>query len=214
MSTNLVLVGADKGGVGKTTVARALLDYLHSKGVSDRPVDTETGGGLVRFRPDAPVIDVADVRGQMQILDGVSDKSVTVVDIRAGQLSPTVQALKDTGMLTEARNGLLKLVVLHVVGNTSAAVAEIEKIMQDVPSSAHVLVRNRIQPDSVWPHLGTLPVMDVPHLPEAAAEAVDKAAQTFLAFTTDQDNSRVLRGYVRHWLDQVWAEFDRNKVAG
>jgi hypothetical protein len=28
----VIIVGADKGGVGKTTVTRVLLDYLHSNG--------------------------------------------------------------------------------------------------------------------------------------------------------------------------------------
>jgi len=38
----LILVGADKGGVGKTTVARTLLDHFTAHNVPTRAFDTET----------------------------------------------------------------------------------------------------------------------------------------------------------------------------
>ncbi len=54
----VVLIGADKGGVGKTTVARTLLDYLARHQVRTRAFDTEIPRGtLKRFYPD--VTDVA-----------------------------------------------------------------------------------------------------------------------------------------------------------
>ena len=37
----VVLVGADKGGVGKTTVARTLLDYFGAHQTPTRAFDTE-----------------------------------------------------------------------------------------------------------------------------------------------------------------------------
>ena len=56
----VVLVGADKGGVGKTIVARTLLDYLEAKKVPARAFDTEAPKGtLKRFHPDRT--DVVDV---------------------------------------------------------------------------------------------------------------------------------------------------------
>jgi len=33
----VIVVGADKGGVGKTTVARTLLDYFSANNVATRP---------------------------------------------------------------------------------------------------------------------------------------------------------------------------------
>ena len=49
----VILVGADKGGVGKTTVARTLLDYLAANKLAARAFDTETPKGtLHRFHPE------------------------------------------------------------------------------------------------------------------------------------------------------------------
>ena len=44
----LILVGADKGGVGKTTVARTLLDYFTAHHVPTRAFDTEAPKGTLK----------------------------------------------------------------------------------------------------------------------------------------------------------------------
>src|SRR5512135_407029 len=83
------LVGADKGGVGKTTVARTLLDYFTAHHVPTRAFDTETPKGtLKRFHRDvSEVVDATAVADQMRIIDTLSttDATVTVVDVR-GQI--------------------------------------------------------------------------------------------------------------------------------
>ncbi len=49
----VIIVGADKGGVGKTTVTRTLLDYFVAHNVATRAFDTESPRGtLKRFHPD------------------------------------------------------------------------------------------------------------------------------------------------------------------
>src|SRR5262249_39654757 len=49
----VLLIGADKGGVGKTMVARTLLDYFAHHRVGSRAFDTEAPRGtLKRFHPE------------------------------------------------------------------------------------------------------------------------------------------------------------------
>ena len=49
----VIVVGADKGGVGKTTVSRTLLDYFSANNVPTRAFDTESPRGtLKRFHPE------------------------------------------------------------------------------------------------------------------------------------------------------------------
>src|SRR5271169_4578030 len=62
--------------------------------------------------------------------------------------------------------------------------------------------------------------MTIPKLPEMAAEQVDLASVPFSTFIANKKKSGdhasysfVLRGYVRHWLDTVWAEYDRVDLA-
>ncbi|MGH6675013.1 MAG: hypothetical protein ACRECE_02145, partial [Xanthobacteraceae bacterium] len=59
----------------------------------------------------------------------------------------------------------------------------------------------------------------IPKLNEMAYEQVEVASVPFLTFVANKDRrgepanySFVLRGYVRHWLGNVWAEYDRIKL--
>ena len=101
MKPTIILVGADKGGVGKTTLSRALLDLLARKNVTARAFDTEyPRGTLKRFHPKVTeIVDVTAASDQMRMLDTLttSDAKITVIDIRAGLLSPTLKAFTDVG---------------------------------------------------------------------------------------------------------------------
>ena len=44
----VVLIGADNGGVGKTTVARTLLDYFAQHQIRTRAFDTEIPRGTLK----------------------------------------------------------------------------------------------------------------------------------------------------------------------
>ncbi|WP_206744802.1 hypothetical protein, partial [Brachyspira hyodysenteriae] len=58
-----------------------------------------------------------------------------------------------------------------------------------------------------------------PKLDEMAYEQVEISSVPFLKFVANKgprdepaNYSFVLRGYVRHWLSNVWGEFDRIKL--
>src|SRR3979490_3425320 len=84
----VIVVGADKGGVGKTTVSRTLLDYFSANNVPTRAFDTESPRGtLMRFLADVTrVRAIATPSDQMKIFDTLraASPSVTVIDVRAG----------------------------------------------------------------------------------------------------------------------------------
>src|SRR5947209_2419589 len=95
----VIVVGADKGGVGKTTVSRTLLDYFSANSVPTRAFDTEfPRGTLKRFHPElTEIVDMTTTSDQMKIFDtlNAASPSVTVIDVRAGLLSPSIASLRD-----------------------------------------------------------------------------------------------------------------------
>jgi hypothetical protein len=103
----VIVIGADKGGVGKTTVARTLLDYLRKQEVPMRAFDAEAPKGtLQRFYPNvSEIVDVTAVADQMRMFDTVSDSAVTVIDVRAGLFSSTLRTLRDISFLDAAKQG-------------------------------------------------------------------------------------------------------------
>src|SRR6202034_4688515 len=130
----VIVVGADKGGVGKTTVSRTLLDYFTAHHTATRAFDSEAPKGtLKRFHPDVTdIVDVNSVPDQMRIFDTLqsADASVTVIDVRAGLMSPTLRALRDIGFLDAVKKGRITFVVFHILGSSIASLNEIEDTSQ------------------------------------------------------------------------------------
>jgi hypothetical protein len=230
----VILVGADKGGVGKTTVARTLLDYFGAHQVPVRAFDTEAPRGtLKRFHPDVTeVVDVSSVADQMKIFDtlGSADARVTVIDVRAGLLSATLQVLRDIGFLDSARKGQITFAVFHILGPSIASLEEIAETAGFVGEASYFLVKNRINDttffewdpatyNSYFKQLKGAAEISIPKLNEMACEQVEVASQPYVSFIANKNAkgdaanySFVLRGYVRHWLGNVWGEFDRVKL--
>jgi len=230
----VILVGADKGGVGKTTVARTLLDYFNAHHTPTRAFDTEAPRGtLKRFHPDVTeVVDVTAVPDQMKIFDtlGSAAARVTVIDVRAGLLSPTLKALSDIGFLESAKKGQIAFSVFHILGPSIASLEEIAETSRFVGDASYFLVKNFINNtsffewdpatyNSYFNQIKGAEEITIPKLNEMACEQVEVASVPYVSFVANKNAkgeaanySFVLRGYVRHWLGQVWGEYDRVKL--
>jgi hypothetical protein len=228
----VLIVGADKGGVGKTTVCRTLLDYFSARKVPIRAFDTESPKGtLKRFHPEATdIVDVNLVPDQMRIFDTLSESQITMIDVRAGLLSPTLRALRDIGFIDAAKKGQITFAVFHILGPTIASLDEIAEASDFVNDAKYFLVKNFINNthffewdqktyDSYFRRIKDAVEVTIPKLNEMACEQVELAAVPFLTFIANKgpngeaaSYSFVLRGYVRHWLGNVWGEYDRIRL--
>jgi hypothetical protein len=230
----VIIVGADKGGVGKTTITRTLLDYFVAHNVPTRAFDTEAPRGtLKRFHPDVTdIVDVTTIPDQMKIFDtlGGAEAKVTVIDVRAGLLSPTLRALRDIGFLDVVKKGQVTLAVFHILGPSIASLDEIAETAAFVGDAKYFLVKNFINNtsffewdpatyDSYFHKIKDAVEITIPKLNEMASEQVEVASVPFLTFVANKGPtgdaatySFVLRGYVRNWLGNVWAEYDRIKL--
>lgn len=208
----IIIVGADKGGVGKTTVTRALIDYVSRLGVPVRAFDTEPGSGVLRrFFPDfTKVVNAGSVTGQMEIIDGATPLAVTIIDARAGLLSPLLRDLARFRLMDDVKAGSIRLLVLHVVGTSVASAGEIPDIIAAMQGASLIRVNNHVDDESTFPPAVPGEVsIDVPRLQPDAYQAVDEADAGFIKFASEAASSRVLRGYVRSWLGDVHMAFDR-----
>jgi hypothetical protein len=228
----VILVGADKGGVGKTTVTRALLDYFIAHNVPTRAFDTEAPKGtLSRFHPDiTDVVDVSSTSDQMKIFDTLAATDVTVIDVRAGLLGTTLRMLRDIGFLETAKKNQISFAMFHILGPSIASLDEIAETATFMNDANYFLVKNFINNttffewdpatyNSYFNKIKGAQEITVPKLNEMACEQVELASVSYVSFVANKgvggvpaSYSFVLRGYVRHWLGTVWAEFDRAKV--
>jgi len=223
MKPALILVGADKGGVGKTTVCRILLEYLTQNGISARAFDTESPRGtLERFHPDVTeIVNIDETADQMQIIDtlGDSDAKVTLVDVRAGHLGSILTALDEFGFLEAAREGEFNFLLFHILGSSIASLEEISETAPYAADAHYYLVKNHIsdgtyfewEPDtfaSYFDQVRSATDVTIPKLNELAYEEIDLAGVPLSDFVEDRANSFVLRGYVRSWMQHIAAELD------
>jgi hypothetical protein len=231
MKPTVILVGADKGGVGKTTLARTLLDYLSRKNVMARCYDTEwPRGTLKRFYPaTTEVIDMSNVAHQMKLLDTLETASlkVSVVDLKAGNLSMVLDIFDRIGVLEAAKSGKFTLGLFHVVGPAIASLEEIGEIAKYIQGTEYVIAKNFINETNFleWDEKthkkyfsSAAAEIVLPKLNEMAYEQVDLAGVTFRDFIDNKSAngepgnfSFVLRGYVRKWMSEIDAQLEKLK---
>ena len=200
-----------------------------------RAFDTESPRGtLKRFHPDiTEVVDVTSVADQMKIFDtlGSADASVTVIDVRAGLLSSTLQALSDIGFLEfGARRARSPSRCFTSSGRRSPRSRRSPRPPRFVGDANYFLVKNLINNttffewdpatyNSYFKQIKGAEEITIPKLNEMACEQVEVASVPFVSFIANKNAkgepanySFVLRGYVRHWLGNVWGEYDRVKL--
>jgi len=227
----VILVGADKGGVGKTTLARTLLDYLAARNTPARAFDSEfPRGALKRFHPKmTEIIDLETAADQIKVIDtlSTSDVKVSVIDVRAGLLSDTLKTFTEVGFFDLVNAGEFNFILFHVIGPSIASLEEIGEIRPYAAGREYLLVKNFINETSFFEWNPQLHkryfklAMDavevtIPKLNEMAFEQAELAGVPFSAFVANRDadgqtanNSLVLRGYVRSWMNQATSEYDR-----
>ena len=234
MKPTLILTGGDKGGTGKTTVARAMMDHLARRNILTRAFDTEhPRGTLQRFYPaSTEIIDLSDVAAQMKILDTMETAKVpvTIVDMKAGILSYALDIFDKIGVLEAARNGMFNLSLIHVIGPSIASLDEISEVAKYLTGADYVVARNFINETNFFEwdqktyqhyfrHAAQTQDIEIPKLNEMAFEQVDLAGVAFKDFIDNKgadgsagNFSFVLRGYVRKWMSDIDAQLDRLKT--
>ncbi len=231
MRPTVVLVGADKGGVGKTTISRTLLDYLAARNTPARAFDSEfPRGTLKRFHPNnTEVIDLETAADQIKVIDtlATSDVKVSIIDVRAGLLLDTLKTFTQVGFFDLVNAGEFNFLLFHVIGPSIASLEEIGEVRPYAAGPDYLLVKNFINETSFFEWNPKLQKqyfklakdaveLTIPKLNEMAFEQAELAGVPFSSFVANRDaegqnatNSLVLRGYVRSWMSQVTSEYDR-----
>ena len=222
----VILVGADKGGVGKTTVSRTLADYFTAHQVPFRAFDTEAPKGtLKRFHPDlTDVVDMTKVPDQMKIFDTLNsaEATVTLIDVRAGLMSPTLQALRDIGFIDAAKKGQITFAVFHILGPTIASLDEIAETAAYLGDARYFLVKNFINNThffewdeathkSYFNQIKDAVEITIPKLNEMATEQVDLASVPYLTFIANKKAGR-RRGVVFVRASRLRAALARQRL--
>lgn len=225
-----ILVGADKGGVGKTTLSRAIIEYFTALNLPIAAFDTETPqGALLRYHPQiTKLVDIFSTIDQRHIFEPTNGAPpVTLVDFRAGTFLQTLATLKTIGILARAQESEFDIVLMHLLAPTMVSLQEQIEVRAYKDACRHFVVQSFAGKSAFFhdkkavvdEYIGDMTEdqrLQVPTLNQMAFEAVDLLGATFFDFATSEDtntkspqHSVVLRGYTQSWLASIWDEFDR-----
>lgn len=140
------LVGGEKGGVGKSVVARLLAQSFIDRGVRFAALDADQShGALVRSYGDyAQAVDLERLESADQIMDRAlgADRRV-LVDLPAQSHRLLRRWIDATEVLAYAREMAVRVVLWHVTDGGFDSVAHLERLVDDFGDSVdYVVVKN------------------------------------------------------------------------
>jgi len=220
------LVGGEKGGVGKSVVARLLSQLFIDRGAGFAALDADQShGALLRsYTEFTQPVDLSRLESADQILDRAlgADRRV-VVDLPAQSHRALRRWIDATDVLTYAREMDVRLVLWHVTDGGFDSVAHLERLLDDFGASVdYVVVKNegrsrdfsQLEASDAYQRLLSLGgrVVTLPELDPALMYKIDRSSSSFWAAVNATEGERALapleRRRARHWLDRAQAALD------
>lgn len=222
----LIVTHGEKGGVGKTTVARVLADYFNSRDVPFKAFDAEgEKGQLKRFHgSQTHPINVADAASVAPVLDYLMEangKRLALVDLGARSGSDLKAWLYRGGALEEADASRLGITVAYVLGGAIDSVGHLKDCYTELGKKTnYVLIKNLGVANKFEVYDGSktrdeiLKIggreITIPALDPAVYQSVDRASVSFAAFADNQGGKfgYTERRYCRTWLRECFVQLD------
>lgn len=219
-------IGGEKGGVGKSVVARVLAQWFLDRSVPFAAVDGELAeGGLIRYYHDyTHAADLAATESADQIMDRAlgADRRV-LVDLPAQSARSLEAWMTEANVIEFAKEMGIGLSFWHISDGGFASVNEIERAIGTFRNQVqHVVVKNfgrskdfsqfdesdaKRQLDELSGH-----VLDLPELDAATMYRIDRFGLSFWAAIHRTEGDAVLRPLERQraklWLERCYAELD------
>lgn len=218
----LILTHGEKGGVGKTTVARLIADFLNDRGSSFRAFDAEgTTGQLLRFHPaETSAVNVASAASVAPVLDYLMEpagKRLALVDLGARSGEEVKAWLYRGGALEEAEASRLGITVVYVLGGAVDSVGHLKECFGALGRDVnYVIVKNFgvAGKFDVYDQSNTRKDLlaagareiEIPVLDGSVYQSVDRASIAFSAFAEGQNPNFGFteRRYCRTWLRECF----------
>ncbi len=225
---NIHLIGGEKGGVGKSVVARVLAQYMIDRNIPFLGFDTDRShGSLLRFYADFASPVVVD---QYESLDAVveaasenPDKRV-LVDLAAQTHDALVSWMDESGVLEALNDNGLSLSYWHVMDSGQDSVDLLRKLLDRFGARLnYVLVLNQVRGENfdIFEKSGVkekalglhAKVITLKKLHEAVIRKIDAESTSFWAAknksVTELKGLGLLeRQRVKLWLRHAYEQID------
>jgi hypothetical protein len=228
---NIHLIGGEKGGVGKSLVARVLAQYMIDRDIPFLGFDTDRShGALMRFYSGYASPIVVD---RYEALDAIVEAAVerperrVLVDLAAQTHEPLVKWMDDAGVLNLADEMGLSICYWHVMDSGKDSVDLLRKLLDRFGTGLrYTVVRNQIRGNdfSVLELSGEqaraqglgAKIVSVKRLHDGVINKIDAASSSFWNAKNTDGNAASLglmdRQRVKMWLRDLYREIDETGV--
>ncbi|WP_349740779.1 mobilization protein [Roseateles cavernae] len=227
-SSKIHLIGGEKGGVGKSLLARVLAQHFIDQQLPFIGFDTDRShGALLRFYGDYASPVLVD---RYEMLDHIIERAVeqpgtrVLVDLAAQTHEPLVTWMDDSGVLDMADISGFSLNYWHVMDAGRDSVDLLARLLDRFGQRLrYVLVRNQLRGNdfSQLEKSGQLEraqglgatVIDIKHLQDAVVQKIDARNASFWAAKNGGADGPSLglmeRQRLKLWLHHAYAELAR-----
>lgn len=221
-----MIAHGEKGGVGKTTIARVIADYFKAHQSSFRAFDAEGATGqLLRFYPDdTEPVDISTAASVSPVLDYLMDgtgKRLALIDLGARSGADLKSWLYRGGALEEAGDKRLGITLVYVIGGAVDSVGHLKEAFEALGKDPNYLLVRNLGVSSKFEVYDQSNVREeilgvggreitFPELDPFVYQSVDRASVSFTDFAENQGGnfSYTERRYTRTWLRECYAELD------
>jgi hypothetical protein len=220
-------VGGEKGGVGKSVVARLLAQLFIERNLPFAALDADLShGALVRYYADyARAVDLTQLDSADQIMDSAlgADRRV-LVDLPAQSHRFLRRWVETADVLGYAREMKVRLVFWHVTDGGFDSVSHLEQLLSLLGNAVQcVVVKNQGRSDD-FTQFDASPaqqrllelggqVTTLPELDAAAMYKIDRFGSSFWAAINTSDGERALspmeRRRAKLWLERAHQALDQ-----
>ncbi len=226
--SNIHLIGGEKGGVGKSLVARLLAQYLIDRQLPFLGFDTDRShGALMRFYTDfaspALIDSYASLDAIVEAAIAEPDRRI-LVDLAAQTHEPLAKWIHESGVLELAEEAGFGVYYWHVMDSGKDSVDLLGKLLDRYGKRlSYVLVLNQVRGDdfSMLKKSGEearalalgARTVSLKRLNEGAMQKIDATSSSFWAAKNSADKQSTGLGLmdrqrVKMWLNGAYQEID------
>lgn len=227
-TSSILLIGGEKGGVGKSLVSRALAQYFIDYSVPFVGFDTDRShGALMRFYSDYASPILID---RYEALDHIVETAVeqpgirVLVDLAAQTHAPLVAWMDDSGVLDLAKENGLRITYWHVMDTGRDSVDLLRQVLDRFQDRLnYVVVRNQLrgndfsnlEKSGLLDRLSSLGgrIVEVKQLHQSVIQKIDAKDRSFWAAKQSSTEfgaglGLMERQRLKTWMNHVFAEFN------
>ena len=211
--TPLYIVAAPHPRVGKTLVARLLIEYLRSSGKTLVGYDLDPREPrLAGYFPNLVwTLDIAQTQGQMALFDRLIADSwrTTVIDLGCGLFEQFFAVMAEIGFEQEAQRRGIEPIVLFITDSAPLTARSYSELRQRLRQTTFVPVHNEAAafmfvPQDFPPSRADCGVIRIPRLSPIVRGVVDRPGFSFGAYMEKQPGGPT---EVHSWTAGIFNEF-------